>query len=167
MGVVSRWDPMGRREGPCSWVLPFLDRLRGPVRLSANFSFCDCLQGDPSGNRWQSTWRCKPRRQGWSLEIETRGHCRRKAQHLMIKRSRYWPSWALGRISTNTEEGLSQGKLVADGEESRMNIDAESLPSCYAIAWDNHPDAMVALSPSTLEMSPQTLKDYPDLTFMK
>lgn len=28
-------------------------------------------------------------------------------------------------------------------------------------------DIMVALSPTALEMSPQTLKDYPDLTFTK
>lgn len=28
-------------------------------------------------------------------------------------------------------------------------------------------DTMVALRPTALEMSPQTPKDYPDLTFMK
>lgn len=36
-------------------------------------------------------------------------------------------------------EGLSQGKLVMDGQESSMNIDAESLPSSNATAWGNHP----------------------------
>lgn len=59
---------------------------------------------------------------------------------------------------------------MMDGEELSMDIEAESLPSCYAIAWGQSPkevDTMVAFSPTALEMSPKTLKDYPDLTFTK
>lgn len=56
-----------------------------------------------------------------------------------------------------------------DGQKSSVNIDAESLPSCYALpsGITQERDTMVALSPTALEMSPQILKDYPDLTFMK
>lgn len=37
MGVVSRWDQMGRRDGLCSGVLTFLDRLWGNTRFKPIF----------------------------------------------------------------------------------------------------------------------------------
>lgn len=59
---------------------------------------------------------------------------------------------------------------MMDGEELSMDIEAELLPSCYAITWGQLPkerDTMTAFSPTSLEVSPKTLKDYADLTFTK
>lgn len=59
---------------------------------------------------------------------------------------------------------------MMDGEKLSMDIEAESLPSCYAVAWGQSPkegDAIVAFSPTALGVSPKTLKDYADLTFTK
>ena len=58
---------------------------------------------------------------------------------------------------------------MMDEEESRMDTDAESLPSCVPLPGAIAQSSRYHLWPLAppLWKSPQILKDYPDLTFMK